>query len=109
MPALDVVIACRLLVLCHCDLLPGVMLFPALVVAWRPFFLSCSRSAYALCPLLWFFLLFSCLLSVFLASWVVRWCMPAFNSGSLGVFVVVGSRAGAASEKKIPEAVSAIL
>jgi len=28
----------------------------------------------------------------FLASWVVRRCMHAFNGGSLGVYVVVGSR-----------------
>jgi len=92
-PALDFVIASRLLVLCHCDLLPDVMLFLELVVAWGACLLSYSRSASALCPLLWLFLLFSCLMSVFLASWVVRRCMHAFNSGSLGVYVVVGSRA----------------
>ena len=87
------VIASRLLGLCHYDLLPGVMLFLGLVVAWSACFLSWSRPASALCPLLWLFLLFSCLLSVFLSSWVVRRCMPAFNSGNLGVYVVVGSRA----------------
>ena len=67
MPALGFVIASRLLVLRHCDLLPGVMLFLALVVAWVACFLSCSCSASALCPLLWLFLRFSFLLSVFLA------------------------------------------
>jgi len=92
-PASDFVIASRLLGLCHYDLLPGVMLVLAFVVAWSAYFLSRSRSASALCPLLCSLLLFSCLLSVFLASWVVRRCMPAFNSGSLGVYVVVGSRA----------------
>jgi len=85
------------------------MLFLALVVAWRACFLSCSHSVSALCPLLWLFLLFSCLLSIFLTFWVVRRWMPAFNSGSLGVNVVVSSRADEVYEKKIPDAVSAIL
>ena len=93
MHVLDFVIASRLLGLSHCDLLPGVMFFLALVVAGSACFLSWSRSASALCPLLCLFLLVSCPLSVFLASGVVRSCMPAFNSGSFGVYVVVGSRA----------------
>jgi len=97
-----------MLFLCHCDLLPGVIIFLAFVEAWRACFLSCLRSASALCTLLWLFLLFSCLLYVFLTSWVVRRCTSAFNSGSFGVYVVVGSRADE-SRKKSPDAVSAIL
>jgi len=78
---LDIVIASLLLVIRHCDQLPGVMLFLVLVVAWVACFLSCSCLVLALCRPLWLFLLFSCLLPVFLASWVVRRCTHAFSTG----------------------------
>mgnify|MGYP000356329636 CR=1 FL=1 len=71
-PALHFVIASHLLVLFHCDLLPGVILFLAFVVAWVACFLSCSCSAFALGPPLWLCCLVVRLLSIFF--WRSRWC-----------------------------------
>jgi len=64
-PALHFVIASHLLFLFHCDLLPGVILFLAFVVAWVACFLSCSCSAFALGPPLWLCCLVVRLLSNF--------------------------------------------